>query len=283
MQYAPKQSEFKNARKTNSGNRQPKPQRGAYKPKAAVEYQPKNPNEKDSTCSSSPSDAGQSQNSSVEREEKQGLNVLATTFDQQHRPSHQRDLSFYPTLQGGNNDKKFKSCVVGQGERKDSVDIKSEDQTNDETHKSDQFENQSDLFSVNKLTFEPSSALPSQCTSRRASVDSHLNLNNLKQKDPLNAPMFVPTAMNPSVAKPFKPSAAPFQPASSLASGLTSLNNINNDFTPSTPYVHKFRTEMCKNFELYGKCKYGDEVSSLYFIFTPFWALPEITAGVSTR
>ena len=30
------------------------------------------------------------------------------------------------------------------------------------------------------------------------------------------------------------------------------------DFTPSTPYVHKFRTEMCKNWELYGKCKYGD-------------------------
>ena len=37
--------------------------------------------------------------------------------------------------------------------------------------------------------------------------------------------------------------------------------NLDSDFTPSTPYVHKFRTEMCKNFELYGKCKYGDEVS----------------------
>lgn len=34
--------------------------------------------------------------------------------------------------------------------------------------------------------------------------------------------------------------------------------NFDADFTPSTPYVHKFRTEMCKNFELYGKCKYGD-------------------------
>ena len=34
-----------------------------------------------------------------------------------------------------------------------------------------------------------------------------------------------------------------------------------NNFTPSTPYVHKFRTEMCKNFELYGTCKYGDKCS----------------------
>lgn len=36
---------------------------------------------------------------------------------------------------------------------------------------------------------------------------------------------------------------------------------LNNEFTPSTPYVHKFRTELCKNWELYGKCKYGDECS----------------------
>jgi hypothetical protein len=39
------------------------------------------------------------------------------------------------------------------------------------------------------------------------------------------------------------------------------LNEAMNIFTPSTPYVHKFRTEMCKNFELTGKCKYGNEVS----------------------
>lgn len=38
---------------------------------------------------------------------------------------------------------------------------------------------------------------------------------------------------------------------------------LNNDFTPSTPYVHKFRTEMCKNWEQYGYCKYGDEVSDI--------------------
>lgn len=39
------------------------------------------------------------------------------------------------------------------------------------------------------------------------------------------------------------------------------LTSRKNNFTPSTPYVHKFRTEMCKNFELHGKCKYGHECS----------------------
>ena len=51
--------------------------------------------------------------------------------------------------------------------------------------------------------------------------------------------------------------------SSTLSSGLDSLN-LNNQFTPSTPYVHKFRTELCKNFQLYGKCKYGDEVSYFF-------------------
>ena len=65
----------------------------------------------------------------------------------------------------------------------------------------------------------------------------------------------------------FKPSlAAPAQPGKSSL-GLDSIN-IDNDFTPSTPYVHKFRTEMCKNWDLYGKCKYGDEVS-IPFEFKP--------------
>lgn len=41
------------------------------------------------------------------------------------------------------------------------------------------------------------------------------------------------------------------------------LSDENLTFTPSTPYVHKFRTEMCKNFETYGKCKYGDKVSNI--------------------
>ena len=50
--------------------------------------------------------------------------------------------------------------------------------------------------------------------------------------------------------------------ASSLMnSGLDSLT-IDNEFTPSTPYVHKFRTELCKTYMLYGKCKFGDEVSN---------------------
>lgn len=45
---------------------------------------------------------------------------------------------------------------------------------------------------------------------------------------------------------------------SSIGEQLSSRKHL---FTPSTPYVHKFRTEMCKNYELYKKCKYGDEVS----------------------
>ena len=66
-----------------------------------------------------------------------------------------------------------------------------------------------------------------------------------------------------STFKPFVPTAKPATKTATSAlasSGLDSIE-LNNDFTPSTPYVHKFRTEICKNFELYGKCKYGDEVS----------------------
>jgi hypothetical protein len=51
--------------------------------------------------------------------------------------------------------------------------------------------------------------------------------------------------------------------ADSSQGGLESLS-LDNNFTPSTPYVHKFRTEMCKNFMMYGKCKYGDEVSKQF-------------------
>jgi hypothetical protein len=50
--------------------------------------------------------------------------------------------------------------------------------------------------------------------------------------------------------------------------GLDSLS-LNNNFTPSTPYVHKFRTELCKNFALHGKCKYGDEVSKFIQFLKP--------------
>ena len=68
----------------------------------------------------------------------------------------------------------------------------------------------------------------------------------------LNASSFIPQKGN-------KPPTAP-APASNSGLGLDNVE-ANNDFTPSTPYVHKFRTEICKNFELYGKCKYGIEVS----------------------
>jgi len=53
---------------------------------------------------------------------------------------------------------------------------------------------------------------------------------------------------------------------SAMSSGLNDLT-LDNEFTPSTPYVHKFRTELCKIYELYGKCKFGDEVSIKFLIF----------------
>lgn len=56
--------------------------------------------------------------------------------------------------------------------------------------------------------------------------------------------------------------------------------SLDDNFTPSTPYVHKFRTEMCKNFMMYGKCKYGDEVSKTNTnsnLVTPFWEPFQIT------
>ena len=45
-----------------------------------------------------------------------------------------------------------------------------------------------------------------------------------------------------------------------------SAETLNNEFTPSTPYVHKFRTEICKNFESTGFCKFGDEVSFTFIL-----------------
>ena len=80
------------------------------------------------------------------------------------------------------------------------------------------------------------------------------------------APSFIPKAYfkpeQKSAQAPKKSEAAPqVSPfGESMAASLDSFT-LNNNFTPSTPHVHKFRTEMCKNYELYGKCKYGDEVS----------------------
>ena len=93
-------------------------------------------------------------------------------------------------------------------------------------------------------------------------------------------PKAAPMALNAASFKPFTPSVKAAAPKSALANnGLDSLE-LNNDFTPSTPYVHKFRTEICKNFELYGKCKYGDEVStnnpSQHFINKIFSMLPQL-------
>jgi len=99
-------------------------------------------------------------------------------------------------------------------------------------------------------------------TSSKCGNNAGLN-SNFKSFNPFNAkaPVFKPFV--PTVAP--KPAVAKIAaPATSTSSGFTGLDSVNigSDFTPSTPYVHKFRTEICKNFELYGKCKYGDEVSS---------------------
>jgi len=55
--------------------------------------------------------------------------------------------------------------------------------------------------------------------------------------------------------------AAPFVSKSKLGAEEKKENKVGFSFTPSTPYVHKFRTEICKNFESKGFCKFGDEVS----------------------
>ena len=66
-----------------------------------------------------------------------------------------------------------------------------------------------------------------------------------------------------------------------MATSLESFG-LNDGFTPSTPHVHKFRTEMCKNWELYGKCKYGDEVSihSILFYMINFLNLSNFDENV---
>lgn len=65
----------------------------------------------------------------------------------------------------------------------------------------------------------------------------------------------------PFVFTPFAPKAA--EPVKVVQKNdLSTLSiSLDTNFTPSTPYVHKFRTEMCRNWQLYGKCKYGDECS----------------------
>lgn len=52
-----------------------------------------------------------------------------------------------------------------------------------------------------------------------------------------------------------------------LSAMISNLESLNNDINISTPYVHKFRTEMCKNFEKTGHCKFGNEVSCSNKIF----------------
>ena len=270
----------------------------------AVQYRPKNScerkesrtdsNHEESTYSSSPSD--KSANSSVERQPKQKVEVLASSFDDQHNSnkdsSNESDL-----FEGGSDndeimttphDKKFKSYVLMNSDDKDlktNTSLCDEDHTNDETNTID---NTSDQISESPKAMAFDELMQSRATSRRASIDSRdLNQDSLRvtceQFKPtinVNSVSFKPMT---SIATPFKPGAATSVPvfvpstktenkeietSSGLAAGLQGLKVLDNDFTPSTPYVHKFRTEMCKNWELYGKCKYGDEVSYAPLFFS---------------
>jgi len=255
MQYAPKQSEIRQTphRKTNPGAKPSHPKsRQAYKPKNGErvnKYQPKNTGEKESTCSSSASNASGSKSSSLERAEKEpdatqhhGAKVLE---------AEKTDMALHKET--------LRKCLAGEKDYSLDLSVSGEDQTTDETQTrvSDEFDKQSDHFS-----FQPSSGPVSQDTSRKASIDFKVS-EDIMQQAPHAAPEFTAHTMS-SVAKPFQPTSA--QTNSTLMSGLNSMGSINNDFTPSTPYVHKFRTEMCKNWDLYGKCKFGDEVSIIYQI-----------------
>ena len=42
------------------------------------------------------------------------------------------------------------------------------------------------------------------------------------------------------------------------------IEAIDNGLVLSTPHVHKFKTEMCNNFELTGKCQFGENVRILF-------------------
>lgn len=274
----------------------------------AVQYRPKNSCERkdsltneESTYSSSPSD--KSNNSSVERKQEQKVQVLATSFEDQH-VSNKDSSSESGMFEGGSGsdndeimttpqDKKFKSYVLMNSDDKElktNTSLCDEDQTNDETNTIDNTSEQNSE-SPKTMAFDELSQMQSRATSRRASIDSR----DLAQETLRIGEQFKPHNINvnsvsfkpmSSVATPFKPGAATSVPAfvptakadnkeneqsSGLTAGLQGLKALDNDFTPSTPYVHKFRTEMCKNWELYGKCKYGDEVSPRILFFSKWY------------
>jgi hypothetical protein len=109
-----------------------------------------------------------------------------------------------------------------------------------------------------------------EVTTTQASVDIDIDKESLD----IDAPQKL-CGTTGSIAKHMNVTASSFVPSAERKNapnapsfGLDSLS-LNNNFTPSTPYVHKFRTEMCKNYMLYGKCKYGDEVSNFYPITQP--------------
>ena len=124
--------------------------------------------------------------------------------------------------------------------------------------------------------------MPSNATSRRASIylnESEVGPNDEPVSDiefKIETPVSEIKAFIPNLkAEPFKPKVPklqaagfkPFKPTAAVApqsaepsaqkaspnesnvlsSGLDALT-LNKEFTPSTPYVHKFRTELCKNY-----------------------------------
>jgi hypothetical protein len=137
------------------------------------------------------------------------------------------------------------------------------------------YENQSNLCHENDSQMNQTIDSASMAGSRRASIDLDASgvdvsiiskFGGMSQSQP-----FVPKSTWNIGATSFMPQSCDtkqaVEPQSTATGGenskfgLDSLS-LNNNFTPSTPYVHKFRTEMCKNFQMYGKCKYGDEVSN---------------------
>lgn len=191
----------------------------------------------ESTCSSSPG---------TDQEISSKFNISSGEFV----PTNFKDIE---------TEAKHKSCVV-----MDSSSA-SEGMTMDETcdTSSSKFGFNSDLTSQAHV-FDASESRATisrkDSMSMIGDIDSEFEISLPTKEAGMNAKAakpFVPTA---TPAPFFKPESAPSTENSGISAGLDKLK-INDDFTPSTPYVHKFRTELCKNWELYGKCKYGDECS----------------------
>jgi hypothetical protein len=228
--------------KMGSGKGHRKTTSKIYKPKdqAATVYQPKVESNCSSTASSSNGSDGK-----LSPEQKQQIEVSSnnsSSFEAQNKnSSFGIDCEeFKPKANA-----KFQSSVFPQHQS----DLTNDDSTSNTTacDTIDQDNSKMDITMNNSMM--------------------DVSIADVQEFKPKAAPMAA-SSLNAHSFKPFTPSVKAAAPKSALANnGLDSLE-LNNDFTPSTPYVHKFRTEICKNFELYGKCKYGDEVSTISTIYT---------------